>query len=186
MPDTSLTHHDPGYLPATDDPFAYDTLRRRFVAQVRPRDIVEEVLVGDVVELVWEAVRLRRMRALELESLAYLGVADVVAPHFGELGVHGLSERWARRQPTAVREVDEILAAAGLAMEHVAARTFALHMSEMERIERLIAAAEARRNAALREIERHRAALARDLRAAADIEDVPAEDVPVDLAADLG
>lgn len=56
-------------------------------------------------------------------------------------------------------------------MEHIAARTFALQMGDMERFDRLIASTETRRAACLREIERHRAALARDMRSAEDVED---------------
>jgi hypothetical protein len=44
-------------------------------------------------------------------------------------------------------------------------------IDEIERIERMIASAEGRRTAALQEVERRRAALARDLRRATEVED---------------
>ena len=64
--------------------------------------------------------------------------------------------------------VDAALAAAGLTMDAVMAQTLALKIDEVERIDRMIAGAEARRNVALREIDRHRATLAAALRQAAD------------------
>ena len=146
-----------------EDRDAYENLRRRMVAQIRPADVVEEVLVGDFCDLVWEAARLRRIRARQLESLAHLGVAQVLGPHLPVVGARDLGEGWARRDAAALRRVDESLAKSGLTMEHVAARTFALQIDDMERIDRLIAATETRRATALREIERHRAALARHL-----------------------
>jgi IS30 family transposase len=57
-------------------------------------------------------------------------------------------------------------------MDAVMARTLGLKIHEIERIDRMTMAAEARRNAILREIERHRATFARTLRRAVeDVED---------------
>ena len=64
--------------------------------------------------------------------------------------------------------VDAALAAAGLTIDAVMAQTFALNIDEVDRIDRMIAGAEARRNIALREIDRHRETLAAALRQAAD------------------
>jgi hypothetical protein len=60
-------------------------------------------------------------------------------------------------------------------MNSVMARTLALKIHEIERIDRMTMAAEARRNAVLREIERHRASFARTLRRTVD--DVEEADV---------
>ena len=58
-------------------------------------------------------------------------------------------------------------------------RTLGLKIHEIERIDRMTMAAEARRNAILREIERHRATFARTLRRAVDdVEDADFKVVP--------
>jgi hypothetical protein len=62
------------------------------------------------------------------------------------------------------------------------ARTLALKIHEIERIDRMTMAAEARRNAVLREIERHRASFARSLRRTVD--DVEEADVKIIAAPD--
>jgi hypothetical protein len=67
-----------------------------------------------------------------------------------------------------VAAVDAILAKAGLTMDAMMAQTLARNIDGVERIDRLVASAEARRNVALREIDRHRAALGAALRQAAD------------------
>jgi hypothetical protein len=66
----------------------------------------------------------------------------------------------------AARRVDTLLKAAGLARDAVTAQTLALHIDGVDRIDRMIMLAEARRAAALQEIERHRASLAQGLRRA--------------------
>ena len=57
-------------------------------------------------------------------------------------------------------------------------QTLALKLEQIERIDRMIMSAEARRNAILREVDRHRASVAQALRQAADnIEDTQFEEV---------
>ena len=70
----------------------------------------------------------------------------------------------ARRKQDAVEKVNRILAAANLTMDAVIGYTLSKNIDFIERIERLIAVAETRRNAMLREIDRHRESLARPLR----------------------
>jgi hypothetical protein len=60
--------------------------------------------------------------------------------------------------------VDAMLVSAGLSMDAVMAKTLELRIAEIERIERMIASAEVRRSLVLREIERHRAGFAQNLR----------------------
>ena len=45
-----------------EDKCAYDALFARVQASVRPKDIFEEIWVRDVVDLVWWAQRLRRLK----------------------------------------------------------------------------------------------------------------------------
>ena len=89
---------------------------------------------------------------------------------------------WASRKPGAVATVDAALAAAGLTMDAVMAQTLALKIDEVDRIDRMIAGAEARRNIALREIDRHRATLGAALRQAADeVLDAEFKEIPPSL-----
>jgi hypothetical protein len=77
-----------------------------------------------------------------------------------------LMKGWVARRPTAIKRVNRILAAAGLTIDAAMAETLRDNLDYIDRIERLTTNAEARRNAALREIELHRAALACRLRRA--------------------
>ncbi|HEY1545653.1 MAG TPA: hypothetical protein VGG01_24890 [Xanthobacteraceae bacterium] len=139
-----------------DDAAGYDTLLARMTADVRPGNVIEEAWTRDVADLVWEALRLRRLKAALLTACADQGMQKLLY----SLDVHGntfeLSRRWAARELQAVAEVDAVLAAAGLGINHVMARTLAVGIAEIERIDRMTASAEARRAAALREIGHHR------------------------------
>ena len=53
----------PAPLIEGEDAGAYDELLVRISCAVRPGDIFEEIWVRDIVDLVWEAFRLRRLKA---------------------------------------------------------------------------------------------------------------------------
>ena len=138
--------------------------------RVRPKqDFFEHFWVRDIVNLEWEAHRLRRLKASLLEGTAYEGLEKVLEPLMPQAGwgaKKDLSKRWARREPQALKEVENCLASAGIGIDFVMAQTLAVKLDPIERIDRLLASVETRRNAALREIGRHRATMATTLRLA--------------------
>jgi hypothetical protein len=132
-------------------------------------DIFEEIWVRDIVDLVWEAFRLRRLKACLMTTGARVALAQRLSPLVGGEQADGLARSWAARKPGASAEVEEHLATAGIGLDGIAAHGLCIELDfieRIERIERMIMAAEARRNAALREIDRHRATLGRQLRQA--------------------
>ena len=149
-----------------DERAGYDTLLAGIAGTVRPADLIEEAWVRDVVDLVWEAVRLRRLKAALMTACADEGMQKVLAG-LDARDTLSLSRRWAARELDAVGQVEAVLAAAGLGLDHVMAQTLRVRIGEIERIDRMTALAEARRNAALREIAHHRANFAESLRRAA-------------------
>ena len=73
--------------------------------------------------------------------------------------VRRLALGWAAGDDRARDKVDAILTRAGLTIDEVTARTLESKLNSFERLDRMLASAEARRNNALREIDRHREAL---------------------------
>ena len=178
-----LDHLGPAPLIPGDSASGYDTLLARVCATVKPADILEEFWTREVVDHVWEAVRFRRLKASVMTACAGEGMHAVLRSLDAPDGF-GLARRWFARDLTAVARVDALLESAGLGIDHVMAQTLRLHIAEIERIDRLGAAAEARRNAALHEIERHRADFATALRRAAqDAETV--EDAEFEVVAPI-
>jgi hypothetical protein len=157
----------------------YATIAVRIVNASGPQDAIEEFLIRDVVDLIWEVLRLRRIKAGILKSSMDQGVKRVLTgighPYIER---DGLSESWAAGDDRARKKVDAILAKAGMTVDEVTAQTLDSKLDSFERLDRMLASVEARRNNALREIDRHRAALGGAVRQSIEeIEDAEFRDV---------
>jgi len=125
------------------------------------------------VDLTLEVFRLRRLTANLIKANEYQGLRETLAPLVGRSQAETLAEGWAARKSDVIEEVNKTLTSAGLTNDSILAQTFSLKVNDIERIQNMIALAEARRNATLREIDRHRQTLGQKLRRAAQqIEDV--------------
>jgi hypothetical protein len=156
----------------------------RIVRAAKPRDAIEEFLVRDVVDHTWEIFRLRRIKGGILKSSAGRGVKrilDEIGYPWGERA--RLSEGFAAGDVQERKKVDAILKKAGLTIDEVAAQTLDSKLDSFERLDRMLASAEARRNNALREIDRHRDALGGVRRSIEEIEDGDFRDVATGEAA---
>ena len=121
-----------------EDERAYAELLARVQAAVRPKDILEEFWVRDVVDLLWETLRLRRMRASVVTVATRDALEEILAPIVDRDG-SGDADRfdldlvfkktpaqkpaasWYRREGKAVEEVEQVLREADLSMDVVAA-----------------------------------------------------------------
>ena len=163
----------------------YADVAVRIVRAAKPRDAIEDFLVRDVVDLTWEIFRLRRVKAGILKSSAGSGVKRIL----GEIGYpwnqkDQLSGAFAAGDVDERKKVDAILKKAGLSIDDVTAQTLDSKLDSFERLDRLLASAEARRNNALREIDRHRDALGGGVRRSIEeIEDAEFRDVETREAA---
>jgi len=148
----------PPSLANGDDAAAYAQLAARIRAAVAPVNIIEEIWARDVADLTWDVMRLRRLKA----GLYAIGASDGMTQILSglEASVMGRAKArdWAARKPAALAEVNSQLSTAGLDMGDVATSTFAVRIDQFDRIERMLAAAEVRRAAALNAIDNRRAA----------------------------
>jgi hypothetical protein len=150
-----------------EDTKIYDQLLTQVSATVMPTDIFEEIWVRDFVDLSLEVFRLRRLTANLMKANAYKGLSETLAPLVGRSQAETLAEGWAARKSDVVEEVNKTLTSAGLTTDSIMAQTLSLKVNDIERIQHMIALGEARRNATLREIDRHRQTLGQKLRRAA-------------------
>jgi hypothetical protein len=151
-----------------EDTAAYEEIFARISAVVKPADFLEEIWVRDVVALVWEAFRLRRLKTCLLETAAPRGLTRVFSSFLPHAKATEIASGWAGRDGERVKQVEGLLDQTGFTMEHILAETLAARIDDIERIDRMIASAEQRRSAMLREVDRHRASLASRLRLASD------------------
>ena len=150
----------------SEDKDAYGELLARVQASVQPKDIIEEFWVRDVVDLVWEALRLRRLKASLMTGTARKALAKVLRS-ISHPDPEEAAATWETRDAGAVELVESWLKESGFSMDVVMAQALRMRLDDIERIDRMITSAEMRRHAVLREVDRHRAALAEGLRRAA-------------------
>jgi hypothetical protein len=164
----------------------YASLAKRIVGAAKPQDTIEELLTRDVIDLSWEILRLRRAKVGILNSSMNAGVEAALKAlghgpesSFDLVNYNGdLSRRWMAGDKNARKEVEAALNKAGLSIDDVTARTLERKLESFERLDRILASTEARRNNALREIDRHRSASGAAIRQAIDeAEDVEFRDV---------
>jgi hypothetical protein len=171
-PGAALAFFAPPPLIAGEDAAAYDDLLTRISAALKPSDILEDLWVRDIVDMVWEAFRLRRLKAQLLTASAHEGMHSILRRFLDWQLSEQVAQMWALREKSAVAKAEAVLASAGLTAESVIAQTLALKIDVIERVDRMMVNAEYRRNSVLREIDRHRASFARTARRVVeDVED---------------
>jgi hypothetical protein len=195
---TPASKHDlavVGSLPLLpgEDADQYNQILREVFDTVKPVDIFERIWVRSGVDFVWEAFRYRRLiselflatkqQALErvLRQLIHGGASTQSFYMIDDAMLtrpEELARGYALNHQDAVDEIDQLLNSAGLTLETINAEALSLRMDEIERLNRMITMSEVRRDATLREIERHRANFGAKLRRAAEqVEDAEYKDV---------
>ena len=164
---SAIPEHFMALLLESEDAGSYDGIFTRISAAVKPVDFLEEIWVHDVAALVWEAFRLRRLKTRLMEAAAPRGLARVLSYFLSHETAKEIVVGWAR-DGRSTKQIKTLLEQSGVTMEHVMAETLAERIEDIERIDRMIASAELRRSAMLREVDRHRAGLASRLRLASD------------------
>ena len=115
-----------------EDAGAYDALYGHIRTAVAPRDVLEEIWARDVIDNLWETLRLRRLKVRFMRASAHEGLASLLRPLRNDILNFGLDrslvDRWAGRDRAAINEVDGLLKQAGLDQEAIAAQTIALRV----------------------------------------------------------
>ena len=149
----------------------YEGLKVRLRAKIAPRDVLEEIWLRDILDLQWEVLRMRRLKARILSNSSPSGLESLLYRRVQHQAKEKFVEAWGRGDNEAIKEVEQILKQRGLKMDDVDAHSLLKRLDPLERIDRMVAQAEARRNNALREIEKSRETAARRMKAALCEED---------------
>ncbi|MBM6583341.1 hypothetical protein ILT44_24365 [Microvirga sp. BT689] len=165
-----------------EDETLYDALLARVTHAVRPRDILEDMWVKDVVDEIWAAQRLRRLKAALLQTAAKSHLVRILTtatdpqterpltPAEAEL----LAVSCLQGDEQSLAEVAEMLMDAALDFDAITAKALSDGIEIIEKLDRLITSADARRDKALSNVDRRREAFARRLRQVAeDVESEP-------------
>jgi len=163
----------PAPLLEGEDRAAYIGLLEEVRRQVMPKDAIEQIYVRDVVDLTWELMRSRRIKV----ALLHRGQVRVIQQLTSSENWPGLDAdaKYSVRDAvkTSFANGMKELAKYGVTLQDVNAHAFAAERETLLRLDQNMMQIEARRNFALREIERRRASLGRRLGAV--INEVEAE-----------
>ena len=144
---------------------AYDKLTYQFRMAVDPQDFVEEILVRDAIDLTWEIQRLKDFKKQLLHSEREGSLKALLLKLLGHGGyAENLYKKWQEGDKAAIKSVNDLLYEKGLDPSAIDAFSFKAQLDNIDRYDRLIMQAEERRVAHLREVDRHRVALAAIMR----------------------
>ena len=149
-----------GPVLSTENRQAYDALMTQLVLEWKPRDILGWTFVRHMTDTSWEIFRHRRaianLFAISFKT-ALASVLTDVLPEFDRYHtVQGLAQAWFEG-PQEQEKVKSELAKYGLTAEAIVAQTYVLRRDELAMLHRLVAAAEARRDAITRNFNEYRA-----------------------------
>jgi hypothetical protein len=176
IPDEIRFIFEPRPLTIHEDPGHYDRLLALIVQDVKPRDIIEWIWIKDIVDLVWEARRLRLYKVLvtqvRMRKAGGRLLAQVFEPETSEDAPVLRSERavsdYQSGNGKGITPVADALDALGLPEDALSVAAFIDALPELEKIEQMLRSVESRRNSVLREIERQRFATSQRLRSASE------------------
>jgi hypothetical protein len=137
---------------ASEDPNRYTKLALQIANAVGPEDVIQWLLIKDVLDLTWEILRLRRVK----RDLIELGRDRVRNQMRDQLSKDFKDDK----QNPKLNEFFNT--------DRMTARAFLITLPDYERIDTLLSAAEGRRAATLREIDRRHDGVASRLRSASD------------------
>jgi hypothetical protein len=173
----------------SESPEEFAALLESFNQDIRPRGAVQSMYVFEVANLTWEIFRYRRVKAAVLDKAISQATVNLLRPLLFGPSLNGLamSDGPVRRlvhersySPEAEDRVNGLMEEGGFDERAVETEALRLSLDEVERLDRLIASAESRRDKALRNIALHEKLFAERLQASSDrllnANDVPSID----------
>ena len=148
----------------------FASLSAALAQAIKPRDVVEQMYVGEIAALSWEILRFRRCKVAIVNS-DFKGALEgllsrlIRTPDWDDL--RALVENWFS-EPAAKKEVLELLAHYHLEESAIEAEAIRSRSSELEVLDRMLTSLEFRRNKALRCIADYQDRLAQQVREVSD------------------
>ena len=170
----------PAPLLEGEDKADYIGLLEEVRRQVKPKDVIEQIYIRDIVDLTWELMRSRRIKVATLHKGQVRAVHQLAATQ----NWPGLDAdaKWSVGAAIKTSFADGMreLAKYGITLQDINAHAFAAERETLLRLDQNTMQIEARRNFALREIERRRASLGRRLGAAINEVEAEFKEVPIE------
>ncbi|MBR1232856.1 hypothetical protein [Bradyrhizobium sp. AUGA SZCCT0182] len=155
----------------------YLALREGIAKEIKPKGQIEWMFLDDILEILWEILRLRRYRTLIICNTIPAAVQSLLKqltfePDFitnTQVEADAIAMAKAYFQDAkAKKKFMEILGRVGFDERALEAEAFRLAMSDLERLDKMLSALERRRNKALRFIAEYRRSLATQIQRVTD------------------
>jgi hypothetical protein len=144
-------------LLAGDNEEQFNQLESALIAHINPQDIFEEIWTREIVEYLFEILRLRRWKVRILETREKNALSRFMMINYGSpVGTETLLSQWIRREPEAEKKILELVSPVERSYEHVEANTVFFNLEAMSALDNLLQAAEARKDGAIKELELYR------------------------------
>jgi hypothetical protein len=160
----------------TESADEFDALRDAFEQDIKPHGIIEQMYVHDISSIVWEILRLRRCKAVIINSAFRSALENLLKQLLREPGQHeyevedeaeALAQAWFTDQE-AKKRISELLSRVELDESAIEAEAIRRSSSDLELLDRMLTSLESRRNKALGCVAEYRASLGHQLRESAD------------------
>ena len=157
---------------------SYDEIMTRLMEGFEPRNIIEQTYIKELADCTWEMARYTRHKTLTMEArfkqrLEFQAQRQRVAAQSKDTLARGPAEQAQEAATTPddvldglVKEIDDMLLKPAAEIGHV--RALEVVLVKLERINKLLNAARARRNNILEQIEAYKAGLGQRLRRISD------------------
>jgi hypothetical protein len=143
----------------------YTALQDNCLKAVGPKNAIERIWLQDVIDYSWEAIRLRRAKAALIQIARKAAVELLLTECLGgdyraKKNAASLTQGWSIKDAEDVETVHKLLEEHGYNTDAIMALAITIKLGDLERIDKLIASYNTRRDAALRELEKRRDILA--------------------------
>jgi hypothetical protein len=153
----------------------FASLTALLVQEIKPRGIIERIYVADIAHHVWEILRLRRCKAVIVNTAFKEALLDLLdrltgTPEWGsskKIEREALVRDWFSH-PKAKKEVSEILAKYQLDEFAIEAEAIRIRSEDLDRLDSMLTSAESLRNKTLRRIADDRDRFAKQVREVSD------------------
>jgi hypothetical protein len=174
----AMTHFSKPVLLPGESEVEFLALRERIVQEIEPKGEIERICLDDILELLWEILRLRRYRTLIITNTIPAAIrnlykqlgydADFLNNTETETEATEMAKAYFHVGAAAKKKFMKVLSRAGLDGPALEAEAFRIAISDLERLDKMLAALERRRNKALRFIAEYRQGLAIQIRRVTD------------------
>ena len=156
----------------------FDEMWRQIRHAAAPADFIEEIWCRDIVDTLWDSLRLRRLKAKLLEATRHQGLKEVLQlmPVLPTDYDSQLMLKWQDREMHARTEVTRRLNKRGLDESAIDAHALAFNADKFEKLDVMLLRAESRRHLVMQEMQRRKEFQLR-MKQAARIVDAEFEDV---------